>query len=78
MTTVLAMNSCRLAQTEAALTATDRLWRFEMQRKFGSDAVLLHGFGTERRGEPGTTLRHAFEARDAAVIAWRSERRRPA
>ena len=70
------MNSGRLAQTESALTVTDRLWRTEMQRAFGPDAVLHHGFGTERQGKPGTSLRHAFEARNAAVTAWRRERRR--
>ncbi|XYD12481.1 hypothetical protein R1A27_31555 (plasmid) [Methylobacterium sp. NMS12] len=56
---------------------TDRLWRAEMRRAFGPDAVLLRGFSVERQGEPGTRLRQTFEARNAAVVAWRNERRRP-
>lgn len=70
------MNAARLAQTESALATADRLWRTEMQRSFGPDAVLRLGFGLEREGAPGTKLRRAFEARDAAVTAWRTERRR--
>lgn len=72
------MSSARLVQTESALAVTDRLWRAKMQRTFGPDAVLLHGFGAERQGAPGTRLRQAFEARSAAVVAWRNERRRSA
>lgn len=72
------MDHARLAQTESALAVTDRLWRAEMRRTFGPDAALLHGFGAERRGEPGTRLRQAFEARSAAVAAWRNARRRTA
>lgn len=72
------MDDARLAETESALAVTDRLWRAEMQRTFGPDGVLLHGFGAERQGEPGTRLRQAFEARSAAVAAWRNERRRTA
>jgi hypothetical protein len=69
------MDHARLAETESRLTVTDRPWRTEMQRTFGPDAVLRHGFGAERQGAPGTRLRHAFEARSAAVAAWRNERR---
>jgi hypothetical protein len=70
------MDPTRLAQTECTLAVTDRLWRAEMRRVFGSDAVLLHGFRAERQGEPGTRLRQAFEARSAAVAAWRDVHRR--
>ena len=69
------MNTTRLAETESTLTITDRLWRSEMRRAFGPDAVLLHGFGVERQGTPGTRLRETFEARKSAVAAWRYERR---
>lgn len=65
----------RLAETENALAVTDRLWRAEMRRVFGPDAVLLHGFGAERQGEPGTRLRTTFEARRNAIAAWRYVRR---
>jgi hypothetical protein len=70
------VNSSRLDQTENTLAVTDRLWRAEMCREFGADAVLIYGFGQERQGKPGTRLRHAFEARAAAVSAWRVERHR--
>jgi hypothetical protein len=70
-----AMDTTRLAETESMLATTDRLWRAEMRRAFGPDAVLLHGFGTERQGAPGTRLRETFEARKNAVAAWRYERR---
>lgn len=69
------MDRARLAETESTLTVTDRVWRAEMQRAFGADAVLRHGFSAERQGQPGTRLRQAFEARSAAVAAWRNERR---
>lgn len=72
------MDPARLALTESTLAVTDRLWRAEMRRSFGPDGVLLYGFGAERQGEPGTRLRQAFEARTAAVTAWRNERRRSA
>ena len=72
------MDHVRLAETESTLTVTDRLWRAEMQRTFGPDAVLRHGFGAERQGEAGTRLRRAFDARSAAVDAWRNQRRRSA
>jgi hypothetical protein len=72
------MDPVRLAQTESDLAVTDRLWRAEMQRTFGPDAVLLHGFSAERQGKPGTRLRQAFEARCSAIAAWRNEWRRTA
>jgi len=70
-----AMDIERLAETESTLSITDRLWRAEMRKVFGSDGVLLHGFGAERQGAPGTRLRTAFEARRSAIAAWRHVRR---
>jgi hypothetical protein len=72
------MDIKRLAETENALAVTDRLWRAEMQRAFGPDALLLHGFGVDRQGAPGTRLRMTFEARNSAISAWRDARRRAA
>jgi len=65
----------RFAETEGTLAVTDRLWRAEMRRVFGPDAVLLHGYGAERQGAPGTRLRTTFEARRCAIVAWRHVRR---
>ena len=65
----------RFAETEGTLAVTDRLWRTEMRRVFGPDAVLLHGYGAERQGAPGTRLRTTFEARRRAIAAWRHARR---
>ena len=69
------MDLDHLSETESTLTVADRLWRTEMQRVFGPDAVLLHGFGAERQGAPGTRLRTTFEARRSAIAAWRHVRR---
>lgn len=68
------MDIKHLAETENALAVTDQLWRAEMQRVFGPDAVLLHGFGVDRQGAPGTRLRMTFEARKSAIAAWRHAR----
>ena len=65
----------RFAEPEGTLAVTDRLWRTEMRRVFGPDAVLLHGYGAERQGAPGTRLRTTFEARRRAIAAWRHARR---
>jgi hypothetical protein len=66
----------RLAITETALAAADRLWREEMRRSYGPDAVLTYGFAPEGQGELGTPLRRTYEARRLAVALWRHERRR--
>lgn len=71
------MPPTHLAQTESRLTVADRFWRAEMERTYGPDAVLIYGYEREGQGEAGTRLREAFEARTAAVVAWRWERRRP-
>lgn len=66
----------RLGLTEAALATADRLWRTEMRRAYGADAVLVHGFTPEGQGDLGTDLRRSYEARRIAVALWRRERRR--
>ena len=69
------MHSNRLAETEAVLTRADRAWRSEMIRYYGHDAVLHFGYSQEGRGEVGTFIRRAYEARIHAVALWRHERR---
>ena len=69
------MSTNRLAQTEATLTVTDRLWRAEMRRFYGPDGVLHHGFGPTASGPAGTRLRETFDARRLAIAEWRQERR---
>jgi len=69
------MSPNRLAETEDVLARTDRLWRSEMKRVHGPDGVLAHGYGPAGRGEAGTRIRHAFEARQDAIDAWRYARR---
>lgn len=68
----------RLALTEAALASADRLWREEMRRTYGSDAVLTYGYAPEGQGELGTPLRRSYEARRVAVALWRHERQQAA
>lgn len=66
----------RLAATEVALAAADGLWRAEMHRSYGPDALLTYGFAPEGQGALGTPLRRSYEARRVAVAMWRYERRR--
>ncbi len=69
------MRANRLAETEAVLTRADRAWRSEMVRLYGPEGVLRFGYGPEGRGEDGTPVRHAYDARRRAVTSWRHERR---
>ncbi|MBX9931114.1 MAG: hypothetical protein K2Y56_06195 [Methylobacterium sp.] len=69
------MQMNRLAETEAALAYTDRAWRSEIMRRYGPDGVLHFGYSQEGRGEDGTPMRRAYEARRTAVALWRHERR---
>lgn len=69
------MTPNRLAQTEFTLANADRLWRLEMKRQFGSDGVLLFGYGPEARGDVGSPLRQTHESRQRAITEWRHERR---
>ena len=71
----LTMDRIRLAETEGAVARTDRLWRSEMKRLYGPDGVIAYGFGREGRGEPGSRIHEAFEARQQAIAAWRHVRR---
>ena len=68
----------RLALTEAALASADSLWRTEMRRAYGPDAVLAYGYTPEGQGGLGTSLWRCYEARRVAVALWRHERRRAA
>ena len=63
------MNPNRLAETEDTLAHTDRLWRSEMKRVYGADGVLVYGFSQAGRGEDGSRIRQAFDARQIAVNA---------
>ena len=65
----------RLTLTEAALASADRLWRTEMRRIYGPEAVLTYGYTPEGQGGLGTPLRRSYEARRVAVALWRQERR---
>lgn len=65
----------RLAETEAALTRTDQVWRSEMTRLYGSDGVLHFGYRPEGQGAADTPMRRAYEARRHAIALWRHERR---
>jgi hypothetical protein len=64
-----------LIETEHSFTSADRRWRTEVGRSFGADAVLLYGHLPQARGEPETTMRRAFDARQEAMTAWRQARR---
>ena len=69
------MDPNRLAETETVLARADRTWRSEVTRLYGPDGVLHFGYSREGRGEDGTPVRHAYDARCHAVAAWRRERR---
>ena len=68
------MHPNRLAETEAVLAQTDRAWRSEVTRLYGPDGVLQFGYSYEGRGEDGTAVRRAYDARRQAVALWRHER----
>ena len=68
------MDRQNLSDTEGDLTRADRFWRTEITRSFGPDGVLLHGFSSAGRGEPGSKVRRAYEARERAIAAWRQAR----
>ena len=70
-----APDPARLTLTEAALASADRLWRDQMRRAYGPDAVLTYGYAPEAQGGLGAPLRRSYEARRVAVAAWRRERR---
>lgn len=69
------MHVDQLAETETVLARTDRAWRSEMTRLYGADGVLRFGYGREGRGEAGTPVRLAYDARRRAVACWRHARR---
>ncbi|MGU3360324.1 hypothetical protein ACLBWX_08325 [Methylobacterium sp. M6A4_1b] len=69
------MHTNRLAETEAGLARADQAWRFEVTRRHGPDGVLHFGYSPEGRGEEGSPMRQAYEARRQAVALWRHERR---
>lgn len=69
------MQTDRLAETEAVLARTDQAWRFEMTRRYGPDGVLHFGYSREGRGDEGSPVRRAYDARRQAVALWRHERR---
>lgn len=64
----------RLTETEAVLARTDRAWRRELTRLYGADGVLRFGYSGEGRGEAGTPVRRAYDARCYAIALWRHER----
>lgn len=69
------MRANRLVETEAVLARTDRAWRSEMVRLYGPDGVLQFAYTQEGRGEDGTSVRRAYDARQHAISSWRQERR---
>lgn len=71
------MTTNRLAETEAEFARTDRAWRSELIRLYGPDGVLRFGYSRKGRGEDGTSVQRAFEARRLAIASWRQERRAP-
>ena len=64
----------RLVETETVLARTDRVWRSEVTRLYGPDGVLRFAYSREGRGEVGTPVRRAYDARRQAVASWRHER----
>lgn len=57
----------------AAFDAADAVWQAEIEAKFG-DAAGDARYTGKAKGMVGTTLRRAYEAREAARIAWEAAR----
>ncbi len=55
-----------------AALATDDAWQAELVRCFGKQAGDVR-YAKAGKGEPGTPLRAAYEARKAAQEAWHAE-----
>lgn len=51
--------------------AADDAWQAELERVFGGNASLAR-YQPRGCGEPGTKLRRLYEARTAAMAAWRA------
>ncbi len=52
----------------------DDAWSAELARVFGAKAAGDMRYVTAGRGMPGSTLRKAYELREATRIAWQSYR----
>ena len=55
--------------TRAAFKAADDAWQVQLFATFGPNAEDMH-HASHAKGEPGTALRAAWEARKAASDAW--------
>lgn len=62
----------KLPKSHAELTAfdaADKAWQEQLEAAFGSKAGVKR-YTVAGRGDKGTPLRSAYEAREAARIAW--------
>lgn len=57
----------------AAFNAADAAWQEQLEAKFGPEAGDARYTG-KAKGMEGTPLRAAYEAREAARIAWEGAR----
>ena len=53
----------------AAFEAAEKAWIVQLVATFGKDAYDMH-YTSHAKGEPGTALRAAWDARKAASDAW--------
>lgn len=64
-----------LRSTEEDLARADAAWVAELVKAFGTDQVDAMAACVTGQGEPGTELRIAYEARQAALVKWRAARK---
>ncbi|MER2269787.1 hypothetical protein [Methylobacterium oxalidis] len=56
--------------TDFLFRQADEAWRTEMAQRHGADAPARLRYAPEARGEPGSRLRQAFNARERAYQLW--------
>lgn len=60
--------------TEQQFQYADDIWQIALEFEFGVSASDKR-YAPEGRGNPGSDLRKAYDAREAARAAWEAERR---
>ncbi|WP_162560954.1 hypothetical protein [Methylobacterium durans] len=63
----------RLAQIDEQFAAADEVWAREVRGRYGGNPYF-HRDKPSGRGEPGSALRSAYEARERAFADWCSAR----
>ncbi|MEA1834646.1 hypothetical protein U8607_21365 [Methylobacterium durans] len=64
------MAAANRQNTDILFRRADEAWRAEMIQRHGETAVARLRYTPEARGEPGSRLRQAYNARERAYQLW--------